>query len=155
MKEEMEKENQALYDSLQNPNDSILMLDQERSRYVPIMSAKNKSIRARRSTDMSVQNMTVQSTDGKAPMSQDNYVTLKNAITLDPEEKLLQSEYEKVAIIRRGGPASGIYNKRMLFEKTGKTILPHDQLPPKMRGSFQPGQDSIMLHYDRANMWSA
>lgn len=39
---------------------------------------------------------------------------------IDPDEKLLQSEYEKVAMFRRGAPGSMIYNnKRLLFEKTG------------------------------------
>ena len=59
-------------------------------------------------------------------MSKDNYVSLQNSIMVDQDEKLLQSEYEKVAMFRRGAPGSVVYNKRLLFEKTGKTILPHD-----------------------------
>ena len=74
---------------------------------------------------------------------------------VDQDEKLLQSEYEKVAMFRRGAPGSVVYNKRLLFEKTGKTILPHDQLPAKLEACLQPGQDSIMINYDRSNMQSA
>ena len=54
-----------------------------------------------------------------------------------------------------GGPTSKVLKKRILFEKTGKTVLPHDLLPPRLEDRMRPGQDSIMYHYDRSNAWSA
>ena len=136
----------------------MISLEQERNRYVPLISEKNKYLRAKQqSMDLSEHYVSIPSTGGEnIPMSTDNYVTLNNVQSLDPEDQLLQSEFEKVAMFRRGGPTSGIYNKRLLFDKTGKTVLHHDKLPPQLsKANALPGQDSIMLQYDRANMWSA